>query len=195
MRTALDHLHGLGIQTVKLDATPAGRPLYESLGFEAETVLERWQGVAPSPAGPQAQPTTEESLPKACALDRAAYGVDRTRVLARLAADGVGEPIVIESGDGPAGFVLARQGRAAAYMGPIVATTPEAIAPLLDHMLARLAGRDVSLDLHRGGLMEPAVLTERGLSRRRSLTRMSHGPRSDAATGRFICAIAGPEFG
>lgn len=71
----------------------------------------------------------------------------------------------------------------------------DAIAPLLDRILTRLSGREVCLDRHQGGLMKDKALVERGLTRQRILTRMSHGPRSDAATGRFICAIAGPEFG
>jgi ribosomal protein S18 acetylase RimI-like enzyme len=31
MHTALDHLRDLGVATVKLDATPEGRPVYENL--------------------------------------------------------------------------------------------------------------------------------------------------------------------
>jgi GNAT superfamily N-acetyltransferase len=46
MDMALRHLREAGIPTVKLDATPAGRPLYESLGFSAEACMERWQGIA-----------------------------------------------------------------------------------------------------------------------------------------------------
>lgn len=34
---------GLGIATVKLDATDSGRSLYESVGFRAEQPVERWE--------------------------------------------------------------------------------------------------------------------------------------------------------
>lgn len=44
MLAALHYCESRNIATVKLDATPAGRPLYQSLGFLPELPLERWQG-------------------------------------------------------------------------------------------------------------------------------------------------------
>lgn len=196
MRLALDYVHGLGVASVKLDATPAGRPLYESLGFVAEAGMERWQGVARSGASPDPRRPNGESLRLLFALDQAAYGADRSRLLELLVAESLGGPLVAQSGHGlPEGYALARQGRTATYIGPVVATTASAAGQLLDGMLARFAGEDVCLDLHGSGLLEPGALAERGLSKRRSLTRMCHGPRGDAETARSICASAGPEFG
>src|SRR5262245_24795116 len=43
---ALDYLRRRDVSTVKLDATPAGRPVYERLGFVPEGRLERWLGDA-----------------------------------------------------------------------------------------------------------------------------------------------------
>jgi len=48
MQAALDYLRGVGVATIKLDATPAGRPLYERLGFKEESLVERWEGIAGS---------------------------------------------------------------------------------------------------------------------------------------------------
>ena len=39
----LERAKELGVETVKLDATDEGRGLYESLGFQAEQAVERWQ--------------------------------------------------------------------------------------------------------------------------------------------------------
>src|SRR6266571_7013104 len=41
MRQALEYLQGHGVKCVKLDATPAGRPLYEKLGFVSQGTLTR----------------------------------------------------------------------------------------------------------------------------------------------------------
>ena len=40
-----------------------------------------------------------------------------------------------------------------------------------------------------------SALLEYGLSKQRNLTRMCHGPSSEAATTGLIAASAGPEFG
>ena len=42
----LAYLDG-GVETVKLDATAAGEPLYRKLGFVEEAVIERWVGEVP----------------------------------------------------------------------------------------------------------------------------------------------------
>src|SRR5436189_2710517 len=41
MKTALDYLKPK-VETVKLDATPQGRQVYEKLGFQVESRVERW---------------------------------------------------------------------------------------------------------------------------------------------------------
>ena len=44
MEHALAHLDGERIRTVRLDATPLGRPVYAKLGFTAEYEVARWEG-------------------------------------------------------------------------------------------------------------------------------------------------------
>src|SRR5688572_14781339 len=165
MRMVLDYLREQGVACVKLDATPSGRPLYESLGFVPEGELERWQGVTPhglevSPRPPHASP-----LDRLLTLDQSAYGVDRSRVLELLVTEGPGGPVVVEAVNGDAkGYALARPGRNATYLGPMVASSAAAAGQLLDGMLARVGGTEVCLDLNTGGLLEPSVLAERGLT-------------------------------
>jgi GNAT superfamily N-acetyltransferase len=45
LKHALDHLKKRNVRTVRLDATPAGRPIYEKLGFVPEYELARYEGV------------------------------------------------------------------------------------------------------------------------------------------------------
>jgi GNAT superfamily N-acetyltransferase len=196
MRTALDYLEERGVTTIKLDATPAGRPLYESLGFVAEVELERWQGIAPIRTAPNRIRSSHDPARPLIDLDRAAYGVDRARLIESLVADGAVDPIVAtRTNDQITGYALARRGRIATYIGPIVAENATDAERLLDGALARLAGQEVCLDLHRGGFLEPATLTARGSSRRRMLLRMRYGEPNAAATARSICASTGPEYG
>ena len=41
------HLQGRGIQSIKLDATDDGRPVYMKLGFKDERAIHRYAGVRP----------------------------------------------------------------------------------------------------------------------------------------------------
>src|SRR6476659_1332584 len=43
MNVALNYLKEK-VQTVKLDATPLGKPVYEKFGFQIESLVERWRG-------------------------------------------------------------------------------------------------------------------------------------------------------
>ena len=42
LERAVRHLDERRVPSVKLDATPQGRPLYERMGFETEYEIERW---------------------------------------------------------------------------------------------------------------------------------------------------------
>lgn len=201
MRMALDHAHGLGIACVKLDATPAGRPLYESLGFTLESELERWQGrAAPAAgstdAGDGQTGSGTDATQSLLALDRAAYGADRSRLLGLLAADAPGGPLAVTTADGRTeGCALLRPGRAATYIGPVLASSAAAAERLLDGMLARCTGQEVCLDWNPHGLLDAGMLTARGLAKRRGLARMRLGPPVVGSAPESICAIAGPAVG
>ena len=117
-------------------------------------------------------------------------------LLDRLIATSEGAPIVVTSAAGsPEGYVLARRGQLAHYIGPLVATSAAVATRLLDAVLERLAGREVCLDLHRGGLLAQTTLADQGLAMRRTLTRMYVGPGPHPGTSPWICASAGPEIG
>src|SRR5207244_2500167 len=70
------------VLTVRLDATPLGRPLYERLGFVEQFRLARYEGL-PYQAGPGA--AVETALPSQwealAALDQAVTGTDRGQFL------------------------------------------------------------------------------------------------------------------
>lgn len=127
---------------------------------------------------------------------RRGIGADRSRLLRALAAGSVGGPLAAAGPGGAlAGFAMARAGRTAAYVGPIVARDAPATTTLLDAALARLAGGEVCLDRHERGRLTRDVLEDRGLSPRRELMRMRHGPPVVSSEPAVVSAGAGPEFG
>jgi GNAT superfamily N-acetyltransferase len=179
-----------------LDATPAGERVYRPLGFEPMFGLTRWQGQgggggsARPPAG--IRPMTKDDMAALVALDADAFGAQRQFLL-----DGFfrREPhLAFVTGEEVKGFVLARPGRLATQIGPVIATDEETAASLLSGALDAVSG-SVFLDLADRWSELARLLQERGFTVQRPYLRM--GMRRSAPFGdparTFV--IAGPEFG
>src|SRR6266545_3006133 len=124
IKTALDYLRQKVI-TVKLDATPEGRRVYEGLGFEAESLIERWAGIA------RATPVDDSNNVETAAdmdietrfemveLDRRVFGADRSRLIETLIDNACVAPVLTRTADRRlSGYGLARRGTNAGYVGP-----------------------------------------------------------------------------
>lgn len=195
MNAALEYLSKAGVATVKLDATAAGRPLYEKLGFKEESLIERWEGIAG--AGVNSCPTLDiAERSEVRVLDRTSFGVDRSKLIEMLIDDCNVTPLIAKAADGRLiGYGLARNGTAAVYVGPLLATNSEGATTLLDGLLSQMPGRRVYIDLNTQFEDGRRILAERGFVKQRDLIRMSYGKESKAASSPSIFAIAGPEVG
>ena len=195
MSRALEELDSAGIRTIRLDATPLGRPLYESLDFVAEATFARYVGVFPPPAGPprlsafQASEVVEGLI----ALDLDVTGTDRGRLLLKLAGEYPDSlRVVLEPGE-VAGFLLARPGSKTRRIGPCIAS--ERAGPLLlDEARRMYAGEEVTIDLPIDNSPAAALARSWGLGVSGLLTRMGRGPRVKEDLTR-LWASAGPEKG
>ncbi len=186
---ALDFLATRGVEWIKLDATDMGKPLYCSLGFEDECLIERW-GRQPAPCdGPELPPL--EEIP--AALDREAFGADRSALLRLLAPMG--------SVQGPeGGYAMSRPGTKAAYFGPCVSRSAEEARTLLRWFLARHPGQAAYWDLLESNPAAMELAREFGFQPLRKLWRQavrrlnaagSTLPRNDG----LVFGTAGFEFG
>src|SRR2546425_5198208 len=163
MEVALEYLTKAGVATIKLDATPAGHSVYENLGFKAESLIERWEGIAATRAFAGSTMDTEARR-EALALDRHAFGAERSKLIEMLVADCYVTPLIATTGEGQVtGYALARQGSAAVYLGPLLATGAAAAANLLDGLLSQMPGQRVYIDLNADFEGGRKILIERGL--------------------------------
>jgi ribosomal protein S18 acetylase RimI-like enzyme len=195
MRKALEYLQEAGVATIKLDATADGRPLYESLGFTVESLVERWTAV-PQTRGSDSGTMSLSAISEVLVLDRHAFVADRSTLIEMLARDVHFSPIVTRSPDDKVtGYAFTRGGTDATYIGPLVATAPEAATSLLDDLCNQLAGQRIYIDLNTGFEAGREVLTARGFVKQRDLIRMSFGETNVAGTSDSVFAIAGPEYG
>ncbi len=197
MSHALDYLDAHDVRSVRLDATPLGRPLYESLGFVAESILARHVGMLPrshvhesiSPA----EITPRDGFARIAAFDFSATGTQRGQLLQRLFDEHPDSFHAVEEGGKITGYGLARPGSKAVRIGPCVATAP-AGPLLLDQARRQYAGETVTLDIPLDNAPAIELVDSWGLTETSRLTRMTAGPRV-AEHLELIWASAGPEKG
>ena len=174
-----------------LDATPAGREVYLTLGFRDGAGIGRWRGAGRKPSTDGAvTEMTDEQAEAGIRADAAAFGANRRRLLENLRARQGSVALALPDSRG---WLWSRAGRTATQIGPIVAARPSDAIALCSAALDRIDG-PVLLDVpHRQGELT-AFLETRGFARERSLTRMALANTSPNLDG-SVHAIAGPEFG
>jgi len=189
MEHALEYLRGKRVAWIKLDATDMGRPLYERLGFREEGTIERW--IRQAGALPQ-QRGAVGPFDFDAALDRQAFGADRSRLLQVLA--GVESASVAGNG-----FAMGRPGARATYFGPCVARSASAARELLAWFLTKHSEESVYWDILPVNGEAVTLAREFGFEPVRRLARMALAGvdkppalRNDDAR---VYAAAGFEFG
>lgn len=194
MRHALDFLDGRGVRTVRLDATPLGRPLYETLGFVPQFELARFGGVLPTYAGTgDVRRPRRGELHDAVARDRDVTGTDRLKLLARLFLENHGQLRVKRSAARGLGYLTARPGARAWQIGPCIAgsdTGPH----LFESVWSRYQGHAVFLDIPTSNQEAIRLVEPRGLSVQRRLLRMCRGEPVRERVAE-LWASSGPEMG
>jgi len=185
-------LHARGLRPV-LDATPAGAQVYQRLGFVPGMAFERWEHARASLAAPSAGlhrcgPADLESL---VAVDTAASRVGRRGLLQSFLQRAGTQAWATADGQG---FVVARAGRRATQIGPLVAAEEAAAWPLLQQALAATTG-PVFLDLPKRWSHLAAGLSAAGFRSQRPFVRMALGDAPALAGSERLFVLAGPEFG
>ena len=180
LTTALDMAARKSVQTVKLDATDMGKPLYESLGFTSEQPIGRWLregAVIPDPLCRNATSAVVTS-------DIGAFGADRNQLLQQLSRNGT----VIACNDG---FVITRPGARAGYIGPCIASTPG----IAENLIRSVVAGSQYWDFLDGNAMASHLATKLGFVKTRQLTRMYRGRALAPPDELQVFAIAGFEWG
>jgi GNAT superfamily N-acetyltransferase len=182
----------------RLDATPAGEPLYRKLGFIAEYGVTRWRLDAKrrgEPLATAARPLQSPDWPAIHEMDARAFGASRAALLTRLAGEAPEYAWVAERNGRLDGYLLGRHGHVREHLGPLVAGTPETAAWLLDACLDAHPGRAVFLDAPDDHRSWSAALAERGFAVERPFLRMYRGRLVTPGQPSQVYAITGPEFG
>jgi ribosomal protein S18 acetylase RimI-like enzyme len=209
-----------GVETIRLDATPAGKLVYDKAGFQDEYRLVRMKAASPVAEGfsgpdgdfPGVRSIVRNMLvrniedsdwARLLAWDRLVFGADRGAVLRRLSGGAPEYALVAESAGEIRGFLLGRHGFLAEHFGPLVALdelTAQALATagmgrLNGRLQCRAQGRPLLIDAPRHTLDWNRWLESRGFREERPFIRMYRGPNSCPGLPGLVFAIAGPELG
>jgi predicted N-acetyltransferase YhbS len=197
LRRAIEHLDDTGIPTLKLDATPLGKPLYEKLGFVSEYEIERWnlhRTVAEKPTA-SGEIVPAATLAEILEYDRQIFGADRSNLLRSLAERSPALTLAVAQGTRLQGYVFGRRGLFADHLGPWMAQDRDIIKIILTDFLRRSSRDTVIVDALQSNKLAGETLRDNGFTIARPLTRMYRGPNAFPGQPELLCAILGPEFG
>lgn len=180
-----------GCATIALDASDAGRPVYERLGFQVAGATVELELPGPLPDAAPQDPPTRDATPREAAtrdaadagirpaadtdadgllaLDRRAFGGPRAGLLRRILAEPGSSCQVLHRDGRAAGYLIAREG----MLGPGCAPDAAAAGGLV-RAAASGAAAGTRLQVPTGGRYLDPLLAA-GLRERRRLTHMRLG--------------------
>ena len=135
MKHLLDRLEKQGVPLVLLDASHAGRPMYQKLGFMAydSSHVFRCERVPTPECPPQVRPMSMGDVAALAEWDRMIFGADRGRLLRALLAAYLGRAFMLRDENGSiAGYVMTQANR----IGPWVARSAPGAEALLHAALS-----------------------------------------------------------
>lgn len=190
-RQLMDRLmEELGERCTLLNATPAGQPLYASLGFQPTGTIHQHQGTmraVPPVAlacGECIRPVSADDIAPLVGLANRATGMRRDEVLEQLA--GVAQGAMLERHGERIGFSMVRRFGLGHAIGPVVAPDSERAAALVRHWSEAYAGAFVRVDVTgTSGLADG--LAAMGLAQVNTVVTMARNgvPAQDEALAQF----------
>lgn len=156
-----------GSRTVILNATEAGRPLYEKLGFQVTDTLSQHQSIAAKvpqqqlPPGARIRALRADEAPALLALDRQASGMERSALLTALLK--FAEVAVLEQDGQVKGVAMLREFGRGRVIGPVIAGTADDAKALIAYWVNAHPGTFLRIDVPGKSGLKP-WLQEIGLT-------------------------------
>jgi ribosomal protein S18 acetylase RimI-like enzyme len=188
------------VDSIKLDATPAGLPLYQKLGFIDEYKICRM--INPSLHGFKIQTFSyepvnidPESFSDVLKLDEMTFGTARTYLLQALLNNYPAKSFLVNRNKKLEGYVFGRNGARFNYIGPLVSLSEDSARILVLKALESLNNQPVALDVHENKEELSKWLETLGFVKQRQFVRMYLKSNSNCGLTKYQYLISGPEFG
>jgi GNAT superfamily N-acetyltransferase len=188
------------VDSIKLDATPIGLPLYQKLGFIDEYKIYRMINPSLQSFKKQAfnyEPVNIdlENFSDVLKLDKRIFGTARTYLLQTLLRNYPEKAYLIKRNKKLDGYMFGRDGIRFNYIGPVFALSHESARILILKALESLNNQPVALDIlqDKEGLFK--WLEMLGFVKQRHFIRMNLKSNSYCGLIKYQYLISGPEFG
>ena len=198
LKAAMNYCEAQRVEVIKLDATPLGKKLYDTLGYHDEYRLKRVQGLGSLHAFENVRMMRAVDLWEVVQLDIGFFGVSRQRLLEALFEENPTLSFIAHKPGSSeiVGYLFARPGQTASQIGPWIAKEPSAAEELLKAALNTLAGQALFLDvLQQVNPYAEAIVTRYGFTQQREFIRMFYGKNLFPGRPAEIYAICGVEKG
>ncbi len=184
-------------ETVKLDATPAGRNIYLQLDFMDEYRISRMEARQPIDSGPltDVRLILPDDLTALFEFDRAVFGGRREHVLRSVLGRNPELAWLSEDKDGINGYCFGRIGSQFAHIGTVVANSVRAARGVVSAAIRNSSGLPVVIDSLQHSAEWTEWLLTMGFTEQRPLIRMYRGTNAYPGLPEKQFAILGPEFG
>jgi len=187
-------------ESVKLDATPAGEPLYQKLGFIGEHKIFRMtcdnlNCSSEMVRSGELYNIDQENLSEVTKLDRKIFGVDRSYLLMNLLSSNPGRAFYLKKNNSPEGYLFGREGSRFNYIGPVSALTYDSASHLILKALQSFNNQPIALDILEDKADLISWLESLGFVKQRHFVRMYLFGNSFPGLVNHQYLISGPEFG
>src|SRR5215470_909995 len=164
LERAVQYLDESGIPTIKLDATPLGKPLYEKMGFVGEYEIERWilRRTARRELATCDTNLPADELTEIFALDCDLFGADRGPLLGSLHDRAPDLTLTAARSSQLEGYAFGRRGLFADHLGPWMTGDGETARGLLAEFLRRSWRETVLVDAMKSNRLAGEILQQSG---------------------------------
>lgn len=188
-------------RSIKLDATPAGQPVYQKFGFKNEYKILRLTNSAVSPIKlnsdclSEIEKVTNENITEVVLLDNKTFGTNRKNLVEYLIRNSPSHSYIMKRDGKITGFVLGRKGVRFYQIGPVTALSAADAKRLILKTMEKLADMPVVVDVLESDKELLLALTSLGFDIQRPFYRMfqNDNPYPGISEKQFL--ICGPEFG
>jgi len=187
-------------QSIKLDATAAGEPVYEKFGFRKEYIIARMVNASLQPVihdheGALTESVGVHDIDEIIALDEAAFGTNRKQLIEFLVSNNPRAARILRVNGRIVGFALCRSGSKYFHIGPLIARNVAEAKMLLTATLSTPRNEAAIVDVLDDKNEFIEWLHAIGFNLQRQFIRMYKKRNPFPGETKHVYLICGPEFG